>query len=165
MEPGGVDGLQLDTVDPDPPLAGGLVEDPAQLGVELLAGGEGALQVQPADHVTQRGDGRLLDGLDEVRDLVGGRLGVGDLEVQHRVDVDDEVVFGDDRLRGKRHHLLSQVDTGPYPVDERHDRVQARIQRPAVGAQPLDDVGARLRHANQLLLQVPQRLSHRRCPI
>src|SRR6185437_8240096 len=143
---GGVDGFQLDAVDPDPPLPGGLVEDSAQLAVDLLAGREGAFQVQPADHVAQRGDGQLLDGLDEVRDLVCGCLRVGDLEVQDRIDVDYEVVFGDDRLRRERYDLFPQVHAGPHPVDERHDGVEAGVQRPAVGTQPLDDIGARLRH-------------------
>lgn len=39
---GRVDSFQLD---PDPPLPGGLVQDPAQLGVDLFARGKRAFQV------------------------------------------------------------------------------------------------------------------------
>src|SRR4029077_11298193 len=139
---GWVDGFQLDPVDPDAPLPGGLVQDPAQFGVDLLAGGERAFQVHAPDHVAQRGHGQLLDGLDEVGDLVGGRPRIGDLEVQDRVDMDDQVVLGDDRLGRERHDLLSQVDPGPDPVDERDHGVQACVEGPAVGARPFDDIGA-----------------------
>jgi hypothetical protein len=57
-----------------------------------------------------------------------------------------QVVLGDDRLRHERHDLLAQVDPGPDPVDERNHRVQAGVQRPAVRTQPLDHIGAGLRH-------------------
>jgi hypothetical protein len=70
-----VDGLQLDAVDPDAPLAGGLVEHPAQLAVDLVAAGQGLLEVERTDDVAQGGDGQLLDALDEVGDLVDRRLG------------------------------------------------------------------------------------------
>ena len=68
-----VDGLELDAVDADAPAAGLLVEDPAQLGVDLVAGGQRLLEVERADDVTEGGDGQLLDALDEVGDLVDGR--------------------------------------------------------------------------------------------
>jgi hypothetical protein len=44
---GWVDGFQFDPVDPDAPLPGGLVQDPAQFGVDLLAGGERASRSTP----------------------------------------------------------------------------------------------------------------------
>ena len=72
---GRVDGLELDAVDADPPLAGRLVEHAAQLAVDLVAAGQRLLEVQGADDVAQRGDGELLDALDVVGDLVDGRLG------------------------------------------------------------------------------------------
>jgi hypothetical protein len=138
--------FQFDPVDPDAPLRGGLVQDPAQFGVDLLAGGERAFQVHAPDHVAERGDGGLFDSLDKVGDLIGGRPRIGDLEVQDRVDVDDQVVLGDDRLGRERHDLLPQVDPGPDPVDERNHRVESSVEGPAVGAQPLDNIGAGLRH-------------------
>ena len=56
-----VDRLELDAVDPDAPLAGVLVEHAAQLAVDLVAAGEGLLEVERADDVAQGGDGQLLD--------------------------------------------------------------------------------------------------------
>jgi hypothetical protein len=102
-----VDGLELDAVDADAPAAGLHVEDPAQLGVDLVAGGQRLLEVERSDDVTKRGDGQLLDALDEVGDLVHGRLCLGHGVVDDRVDADDEVVGGDHRLRRERHDLLA----------------------------------------------------------
>ncbi len=140
-----LDGLQLDPVDPDAPLAGGLVQDAAQAGVDDLARGQGRLEVHRADDVAQRGDGELLDRLDVAGDLVGGRPRVGDLVVDHRVDVDHQVVLGDHRLRRERHDLLAQVDPVADPVDERDHDVQAGVERPGVAAEALHDRGAGLR--------------------
>ena len=146
IDGGRVDRLDLDAVDADAPLAGRLVEHAAQLRVDVVAGGQRLLEVQAADHVAQRRDGELLDALDVVGDLVGRRLGVGDLEVDDRVDADDQVVLGDDRLRRERDDLLAQVDERPQPVDERHQDRQPGVEGPAVAAEPLDDAGAGLRH-------------------
>ena len=146
-----VDGLQLDAMDPDAPLAGRLVEDAAQLVVDRLARRERLLERHPADHVAQRGDGEQVDRVDGVRDLVRRRLRVGDLEVDDRVDVDDEVVLGDHRLRLERDRLLAQVEQRLDAIDERDDKRQSRRQRARVAAEALDDAGPRLRdHANRL---------------
>jgi hypothetical protein len=102
----------------------------------------------------QRGHRELLDRGHVVGDLVGRRLGVGDLEVDHRVDAHDQVVLGDDRLRREAHHLLAQVDQRPEPVDERGQQVQPGVQGPVVAAEPLDDAGRRLRND-------PHRSDHR----
>ena len=123
-----VDGLELDAVDPDAPLARGLVENAAQLRVDLVAAGQGLLEIEGADDVTQRGDRELLDALDEVGDLVHRRLGVDDRVVDDCVDVDHEVVGRDHRLRREGHDLLAQVDVGPHLVDERHEEVQAALE-------------------------------------
>ena len=141
-----VDALELDPVDADPPLAGGLVQDAAQPGVDRVAAGERLLEVHPADDVAQRRGRELLDGLDVVGDLVGGGDRVGDLEVDDRVDRDHQVVLGDHGLRREAHHLLAQVDEVADPIDEGHHDVEAGGQRVLVLAEPLDDAGARLGH-------------------
>src|SRR5690606_34027386 len=141
-----VDRLDLDPVDPDAPLAGGLVEDAAQLAVDGVAGGERALQVHRADDVPQRGHGQLLDGLDVVGDLVGGRARVGDLEVEHGVDLDDQVVLGDHRLRAQGDDLLTQVDHRVDAVDVRDDEVQPGFERTVITAEPFHVARSRLGH-------------------
>ena len=84
------------------------------------------LERHAADDVAQRRHRELLDRLDVVRDLVRRGLRVVHLEVDDRVDVHDEVVLGDDRLRRERDDLLAQVDQRPQAVDERHDDREAR---------------------------------------
>ncbi|HKB93078.1 MAG TPA: hypothetical protein VKC62_02425 [Gaiellaceae bacterium] len=140
-----VDRLQLDAVDADAPLAGRLVEHAAELTVDLVAGRERALEGHTADDVSQRRHRQLLDRLDVVGDLIRRRLRIVDLEVDDGVDVDDEVVLGDHRLRREGHDLLPQVDQGAEPVDERNDDREPGSERAVVAPQPLDDAGARLR--------------------
>src|SRR5690606_28528730 len=110
------------------PLAGGVVEHAAQRVVDLLAAGQGPLEVHTTDDVTQRGDGQLLDAMDVVGDLVGRGLGVVHLVVDDRVDGHDQVVLGDDRLRGEGDHLLAQVDHRQHAVDEGHDDRQPGVE-------------------------------------
>lgn len=141
---GRLDRLQLDAVDADAPLAGGLVEDSAQGRVDLLAGGQGPLQVHAADDVAERGDGELLDGLDVAGDLVRRRPGVGHLVVDDGVDVDDQVVLGDHRLGREGDDLFAEVDPVADRVDERDDDVQACVEGAGVPAETLHDGGAGL---------------------
>ncbi len=139
MEGGGSMALSSTRLTRMPQLAGGLVEDAAQGRVDLLAGGQGPLEVHAADDVAQRGDGELLDRLDVAGDLVGRGARVGHLVVDDGVDVDDQVVLGDHRLRRERDDLLAQVDAVADGVDERHHDVEARAEGPRVAAEALDD--------------------------
>jgi hypothetical protein len=65
-----LDGAELDTVDLDAPLSGCLIEDHAQLLIDLLATGQRLLEIKSTDDVAQRGHGQLLDCLDVVLSLV-----------------------------------------------------------------------------------------------
>jgi hypothetical protein len=143
---GWVNGFDLDAVDPQPPLAGGIVKHTTELAVDGVTGGECLLQVHGADDVAQGGDGELLDGLEVAGDLVGGGAGVGDLEVQHGVDLDDQVVLGDDRLGLEGGDLFPQVDLPVDAVDVGDDEVEARLQGAVVAAESFDVAGPGLRH-------------------
>ena len=79
-------------------------------------------------------------------DLVGGAERVGDREVEDRVDRDRHVVLRDHGLRRERDDLLAHVDERPQAVDERHEEMEAGVERALVAAEPLDDARARLRH-------------------
>jgi glycogen operon protein len=59
---GRVDGLQLDARHPQAPLAGRLIEDDAQLTVDVVPAGERLFEIETADDVAQRGRGELFDG-------------------------------------------------------------------------------------------------------
>ena len=133
-----VDAAQLHPGHPQAPAAGRLVEHTAQLGVDLVAGGQGLLQRHAAHHVAQGGGGELLDSDDVVADLVHGRLRNGDLEVDDGVDVEGQVVLGDDRLRRERHHPLAQVDPRADAVDEWHQQRELATDRATVTTQPFD---------------------------
>ena len=96
--------------------------------------------------VAQRGHGELLDRLQVVGDLIGRRPGVGDLEVQDGVDLDDQVVLGDDRLRLEGHDLFAQVDHRVNPVDVRDDEAEARASGSGGSGRAARRSGARLGH-------------------
>ena len=148
-----IDRLQLDPVDADAPLAGRAVEDPAQLVVHLVARGERLVERHRADHVAERRHREQVDRREVVGDLVRRRLRVGDLEVDDRLDVHDDVVLRDHGLRRERDDLLAQIEQRAHAVDERDDDGEARVQRPAVAAEPLDHAGARLRNHPHRLRQ------------
>ncbi|MBG9885209.1 hypothetical protein ABE10_01120, partial [Bacillus toyonensis] len=141
---GRVDGLQLDARDADSPLARRLVEHDTQLAVDLIAAGERLLQVEATDDVAEGRGGELLDGAEIVRDLIGRGASVGDLEVDDRVDRDDEVVLGDHRLRRKGHDLLAHVDERAEAIDEGNQQIQPRREGLVIAAEPLHDAGGRL---------------------
>src|SRR5699024_179731 len=134
-----IDRPQLDAGHAQAPAAGLGVEHPAQLLVDHVAAGQRLLERETADHVTERRGGELLHGDDVVVDLVHGRLGVGDLEVDHRVDAQREVVLGDHRLRREGDHPLAQVHLRADAVDERDDQGELPARAALVAAEPLDD--------------------------
>ena len=86
----------------------------------------------------------LLDSHDVVLNLVAGRFGIGDLEVDHSVDGDHQVVLGDDRLRRKGDHLLTHVQQRQQAVDERHQQGEPRSLGALVLAEALHDSRTRL---------------------
>ena len=134
-----LDGLQLDAGDAQAPLRGGLVQLPAQAAVDVVAGGQGLLQRQAADHVAQRGGGDLLDAEDVVGHAVDGARRVVDLERHHGVDGHGQVVLGDHGLRREGDHPFTGVHLLAHTVDERDDERQASGQGPGVPAEPFDD--------------------------
>ncbi len=133
----GIHALDLDPNHPYPPVVGGVVEDGAQRGVDLVARRQGLVELEIAHHIAQVGLGQLGDGEDEVPDVVDQALGVGGFVEDHGVDRGHHVVRGDDLLRRDIDHLLSHVDGGD-PVDAGDDEAQSRVDGLLVLAQPLD---------------------------
>ncbi|AMB58511.1 hypothetical protein AWU67_06185 [Microterricola viridarii] len=142
---GRVNRLELDPRHSDAPLACRLVEHDTQLTVDVIAAGQGFFEIQPADDVTERRGGELLDGAEVVRDLIGCRPGIRHLEIHDGVDGDDEVVFGDDGLRREGDDLLAHVDQLVHPVDEGHEQVKPGCERLVVAAEAFDHAGVGLR--------------------
>ena len=75
---------------------------------------------------------------------VGVELGIGDLEVDDRVNLHGDIIFGDHRLGGKVRHLLLQAHLFGNALDKRHFQMQAYIPNGAERAQPFHHVGAGL---------------------
>ncbi len=114
------------------------VDDLLELLVDLLAVAQQIVQVGLAEGAAQRGLRDLRRRLDVVRHLRDGVVGVDHAEVDHRVDLDGDVVAGDDLLR---RHLMgdgAQVDAR-HAVDEGNDEEQARALGPLNAAQAEDD--------------------------
>src|SRR6185312_1004626 len=74
----------------------------------------------------------------EIGHLVA-RLGcVEHLEEREPVDRDGGVVLGDDILLRNVDHLLHDVDLAADAIEERHDQVEAGVERARVAAKPFD---------------------------
>jgi len=160
--------LQLHAIDLHAPFIGSVVQNVAQFGIDGITGGEGVVQGELTDHVTQRGLGELFDGLGEVADLVNGFVGVGDLEIEQGVDVDGDVVTGDHVLTREVIDRLAQVDPvfhplhldglatvvrlvvapvdGPGLIEHRHDDMNARLEGGVVLSEAFDDHNFSLAH-------------------
>ena len=141
-----IDRLQLNAVHANTPAPGGLIQHSAQLTVDLVTAGQGLLEVHRTDDVTQSRHRELLNTGDVVRDFVGSRLGVGDLEVDHRVNADHQVVRGDHGLRREGDNLLTQVNSCTHPVNERDQEMKSCIHRGVVASEPLHNKSHGLRH-------------------
>src|SRR5262249_38287521 len=117
--------LDLHSVDVDAPLERGAVDHDLESFVEPLSIGQQVIELALADHGAQR---RLCDlghGVSVVLDVHDGPNGVGDVEVNNRIDLYRYVVFGDAVLRGNGHRDDLHVDLAET-VDAWRDQVQAR---------------------------------------
>jgi len=95
---------------------------------------------------SQRGLRELRDGEHVVGRAVRGEPRIGHLVVDDAVDRELRVVLRDADLLGNiERHFLEHVTVG-HAVDERHDQVQARLERAEELAEPLDHPGVLLGH-------------------
>ena len=72
---------------------------------------------------------------------IGVELGVGDLKVDDRVDLHGHIILGNDRLRGKVHHLLLQGDHLGHLFQEGELEVDAHAPDGMERAQALHHIG------------------------
>ena len=135
-----LDVLDLDARHLDAPGHGRIVDHPQQPVVDVVALGEGFVQVHRADHGADVGHGQVDNRQAQVVDLVG-RLGrVLHLVEQHRVDPDHSVVLGDHFLAGNIEHLLHHVHAPADALKDRSDEVKARLHGLLVAAEALERV-------------------------
>src|SRR5699024_4401700 len=126
-------------VDLDAPLVGGLVQDGGDLRVDDVAAGQGVVQLHLADDVAQGGGAQALQSGDGLVDAVSIQFGVHHLEKDYRVDLDGDVIAGDDGLGREVAHLLFQADLFGHPLDEGDLYMEAGLPGGRIDAQPLDD--------------------------
>ena len=120
-----VDVLDLNGRDLDPPGLRLCIDNALKLGIDLVALGEQVIEQALTEHAPKGGlcnhGGRvevILDGHDRLLRLI-------DTEVNHRIDLDGDVVLGDDILGWHVHrdrseaHPLEVVDEGNDDDDAR----------------------------------------------
>ena len=102
------------------------------------------VQLQLADDVAQGGGREVLDGGHGLHHPIGIELGVGDEEIDHRVDLHGDVILGDDGLGREVGDALLERHLVGHPLDEGDLEMDAGLPGALVGAQALDDKGAGL---------------------
>src|SRR5690606_16802351 len=108
----------------DAPGIGLLVEDGADLAVELVTLGQHLVQVVLAEHRAQRGLGELAGGFVVALDVDDRFLRIDHAEVHHRVDLDRDVVARDQVLRRDVHDDGAHVHP-LHGLQHRHQEDQA----------------------------------------
>ena len=104
------------------------------------------VQLHLADDVAQGGGAQAFQRRDGLIDAVSIQLGVHHLEKHHRVDLDGDIVAGDDGLGREVAHLLFQADFFGDPLDKGDLHMEAGFPGGRIDAQPLDDKDGGLGH-------------------
>ena len=107
---GQVDLFHLDKLDLDAPGVSVLFDDLLEAGVELVPLREKVVERHLAEETPQSRLGQLGRGVDIILDLDHALERVDDPEVQDGVDLDRDVVLGDDVLRRDVHRDEPQAD-------------------------------------------------------
>ena len=123
-----------------------MVQRDQQLRVDLLAAGQRAIEVHGAHDAADVGHRHAGQRLHQVLCAIGRLRRVEHTVVHDAVDGHGGVVAGDDRLLGDVEHDLLHVHLVPDLLHERHHEIQARVQQPGKGAEPLDRPDLALRH-------------------
>lgn len=162
---------------PDSPRRRCMVDRLDDRRVEILATGEGLIESQLTELATHRGLSQLdHTGDDEteshtvsatreaacrtqpsicdrrvinIRHSIAGLDRVFDLDVEHAIDVDRDVVERDRHLVEHRYGLLLEVLHVRDAIDHRKEEVQASVERLREPTETLDDVRRLLRHHDQ----------------
>ena len=136
-----VDLLDLDGDDLEAEGRGVAVDDGLDALVELVAVGEHLVEIDFAEDGAQRGLGELRGLVDVVGDLDDGLDGIDDAQGDDGVDLEGDVVAGDDVLRGDLHGLLAQGDADDL-VDGAEDEDDAGAGGVVADAAEAEDDGA-----------------------
>src|SRR5262249_49104500 len=128
------------------PCARCLVQLRYDVRVDRATGLEGAVELDLSDLAAQGRLRELRNRKTVVGDAVGRQMGVENLQVEHGVDADLDVVSGDANLLGDVDRLLLQVVPVSNAFHKGNQDMKPGLQRAAVPAETLHDVGALLGH-------------------
>ena len=104
------------------------------------------VQLHFADNVPQRGGAEIFNGGNGVFHAVSVKLGIGDLEIDHSIDLHSHIILGDHRLRREINDLLLQAHLPRDAIQKGNFHMQARSPCGMERAQPLHHKGVCLRN-------------------
>ena len=127
-----LDRLQLDARHVDAPADRRFLDHVTHPLVDRVAGTERLIELHLADDVAERRARERLERKRQILDGVCRLLRIGDAIIDHRVDVDGHVVFGDHRLAREVQHLLAQVDAGGRARAHALHAIDIRVEHPDI---------------------------------
>lgn len=146
-----IDLFYLDIGDLDPPWFGVSVDDLLQFLVDLFPLGEDVVEIGLAQHAAQRGLRKLGGGGEIVLYIYNGFLRLDHPEINHRIDLDGDIVLGDDVLRRHIQNHGAQADLYHFiyyrdqedqaGTPDRHQSTQPEDHASFILAQDADGVG------------------------
>ena len=120
-----IDMLHLDHLDLDAPRVGALVDDLLELGVELLPLRKEVVKTDLPEDAPERGLGELGSRVEVILDIDYALDRLHNPEIKYRIDLDRDIVPGDDVLRGDV--LGNQPEADPdHAVDGREHQDDPR---------------------------------------
>lgn len=142
----GFDVFDFDACDFDAPCVTGFVEDASQFVVDGVAAGQGLVQFECSDDVSEGGGCEVVNGCLWVFGAVCVEFGVGYLVEYDGVNEDGDIVFCDDGLGFVVEEVLLQGDDFCDSFDKGQFCMEANFPCPVVTTEPFDDVGFALGH-------------------
>lgn len=130
--------METDAFDVDAPFVGLGVDDFANLGGDFVAFAENFVEVKVAGNVAEGGLGEGAGGVAIVRGFEDGLLGINDASIDYGVNVDGDVITGNDFLFRDVHRGSANVDFEHF-VDVRDDDAEAGVQSAGIAAEAEDD--------------------------
>lgn len=135
---GEFDVLEADAFNVDTPFVGLGVDDFADLGGDFVTFAEDFVEVEVTGNVAEGGLGEGAGCVAVVRGFEDGFLGVDDAGIDDGVDIDGDVVAGDNFLFRDIHRGSANVNFEHF-VDVRDDDTEAGVQSARIAAEAEDD--------------------------
>lgn len=133
-----LDVLKANALDINTPFVGLGVDDFADLGGDFVAFAKDFVEVEVAGDVAEGGLGESAGGVAVIGGFEDGFLGVDDASIDDGVNIDGDVVAGDDLLFRDVHRGGADVDLDHF-VDVRNDDAEAWVQGARIATEAEDN--------------------------